>query len=314
MAHDFVIDNAPGASVRSDVNSALQTLAGQSVGTEPTTKYPGQPWWDSANGLMKVRNFTNTAWVVQAAWNGATWTPYRDGTAIGTASTKNTGTAEGNVPLLGVGGVLPSGVVPAPASLIPIGAMWFFPSRTEPTGWLFCNGRTIGDDATNATLEGDYLWPLFEFIWNETANAENQVWDEVTTPGTPIARTRNITAIADWNAGRTISLFKMNGRVPVGLDDMGSAAAGIITSASTGGGNAVYTGGRGGTDTHTLTNAQMPSHTHSYTAMDVDGNGNVDTVSFGSRDLKGKTTGSAGSGQAHSNTQPWLAGSWIIKW
>jgi hypothetical protein len=43
-------------------------------------------WFDTNNDLMKVRNESNSAWVVVAKKDGSGWTPYRQGTALGTAS------------------------------------------------------------------------------------------------------------------------------------------------------------------------------------------------------------------------------------
>ena len=45
--HDLVISNADGATVRADLNSALQALGSTSKGnTRPTTVYAGQLWLD----------------------------------------------------------------------------------------------------------------------------------------------------------------------------------------------------------------------------------------------------------------------------
>jgi hypothetical protein len=43
-------------------------------------------WFDKNNDLMKVRNEANSAWVIVAKKDGSGWTPYRQGTALGTAS------------------------------------------------------------------------------------------------------------------------------------------------------------------------------------------------------------------------------------
>lgn len=45
--HDLVVSNADGATVRADINSALQALGSTSKGnTRPTTVYAGQLWLD----------------------------------------------------------------------------------------------------------------------------------------------------------------------------------------------------------------------------------------------------------------------------
>lgn len=86
--NDFVIANANGATVRADINSALQALASLSSGASaPGTTYANQLWHDETNDLLKIRDEANTAWITIASKVGTTWIPYRDGTAIGTIAT-----------------------------------------------------------------------------------------------------------------------------------------------------------------------------------------------------------------------------------
>lgn len=62
--HDYVIDNANGASVRSDLNNALAAIASNNSGTSaPSTTYAYQWWFDTTNAKIKIRNSTNSAWV-----------------------------------------------------------------------------------------------------------------------------------------------------------------------------------------------------------------------------------------------------------
>ena len=63
--HDYVIDNAGGAAVRSDINDALQAIITQNSGpTEPTVTRPYMLWNDTTDGALKIRNATDTAWVL----------------------------------------------------------------------------------------------------------------------------------------------------------------------------------------------------------------------------------------------------------
>ena len=63
--HDLVIDNATGATVRSDLNAALQALGSQQSGSSaPGTPYAYEHWADTTNGVMKRRNAANSAWVL----------------------------------------------------------------------------------------------------------------------------------------------------------------------------------------------------------------------------------------------------------
>lgn len=62
--HDYTIDNASGAAVRSDLNNALAAIVSLNSGaTAPSTTYAYQPWADSTTGLLKLRNAANTSWI-----------------------------------------------------------------------------------------------------------------------------------------------------------------------------------------------------------------------------------------------------------
>lgn len=61
--HDFNIANAPGATVRADINGALAALATCSSGTtEPASPYAYQLWADVTNDRLKQRNAANSGW------------------------------------------------------------------------------------------------------------------------------------------------------------------------------------------------------------------------------------------------------------
>jgi len=62
--HDYVIDNAPGATVRADINSSLQAIVTNNSGaTEPATTYPNMWWYDTSTSLLKRRNNADDAWI-----------------------------------------------------------------------------------------------------------------------------------------------------------------------------------------------------------------------------------------------------------
>lgn len=106
----------------------------------------------------------------------------------------------------------------------------------------------------------------------------------------------------------TFNVPDLRGRVVVMVD----GAAARITAASTNGGNADTIGGVGGAETHTLVTGEMPAHTHVSTINT--GGGAVGAGSGGPDDTAGSATGSTGGGGAHSNTQPWIALEYIIKY
>src|SRR3977135_4325807 len=65
--HDGTVDNAPGQTVRTDINAAVQALFSSSSGpVEPVVKWPGQLWFDTSTpSIMRVavRDQTNATWL-----------------------------------------------------------------------------------------------------------------------------------------------------------------------------------------------------------------------------------------------------------
>lgn len=109
----------------------------------------------------------------------------------------------------------------------------------------------------------------------------------------------------------TFAVPDLRGRAPVGKDNMGGVAAGRLTTIS----NNLGTGG--GAETHTLTVAQMPGHSH---AIHFKNNGTAGSASGLMRSNAGTDDGqsqafadSAGSDQPHNNVQPSIVLNYLIK-
>jgi hypothetical protein len=69
--HDYIISNGTGAAVRADINSALSAIVSlNSSASEPATMYAYQLWADTTNGLLKIRNSANTAWIALRQLDG----------------------------------------------------------------------------------------------------------------------------------------------------------------------------------------------------------------------------------------------------
>jgi microcystin-dependent protein len=160
---------------------------------------------------------------------------------------------------------------------VPAGAVMPFAGNTSPAGWLLCFGQAISRTEYSA---------LFSVLG---------------------------TAYGTGDGSTTFNLPDLRGRVVAGVDNMGGTAASRLTSTTiTGGADAV--GEVGGGQTHTLTTAEMPAHTHgsswSQNFYSLGGTSAVSALPGASATF---TTASTGSGGAHNNVQPTMVLNYIIK-
>ena len=182
------------------------------------------------------------------------------------------------------------------ALLVPSGAVSPFAGTSEPTGWLFCYGQAVSRTTYAA---------LFAAIG---------------------------TTYGAGDGSTTFTLPDLRGRVVAGQDDMGGTSANRLTGLS-GGVDGDTLGATGGSETHTLTEAQLAAHRHFVANTDslsdgspgplvnnqqvaqansTGGNGGYVLHNSSTEATVGRTS-STGSGQAHNNVQPTIILNYIIK-
>lgn len=116
------------------------------------------------------------------------------------------------------------------------------------------------------------------------------------------------TAYGTGDGSTTFNLPDLRGRFPLGKDNMGGTAANRVINAA---GSSLS--GSAGAETHTLTTAEMPAHTHDlqFAIQSFGSNGfsiwnNVGTTNS-------QATTSTGGGGAHNNMPPYLTLNYLIK-
>lgn len=116
------------------------------------------------------------------------------------------------------------------------------------SGFVRCNGRTVGSATSGATERANAdTAALFDILWNSGAN--------ITVSGG-----RGGSSAADFAANKTCTTPDWRGRALAGMPDMGAADAGRLTTANFGSDPTVL-GAAGGAETSTLLAANLPPYT-----------------------------------------------------
>lgn len=198
---------------------------------------------------------------------------------------------------------------------------------TAPAKWLLCDGKTIGNAASNGTARANAdTATLFALLWV----LPNENIPIYTSAG--VLSSRGGSAAADFAANKAIALPNMKGKVPVGYDASQTEFDGM--------------GETGGEKTHVLNGWEIAKHTHpasssttgahTHTAEDwyypvgMTGNffsGASVAITGTNRIVAVRTTSSNGAHShtmtvsnqtigdgAHNNLQPYITLNYIIKY
>jgi hypothetical protein len=137
-----------------------------------------------------------------------------------------------------------------PTTILQVGFMMSVYGTGVITGFVRVNARTIGNAVSGATERANSdTQNLFSWLWNADANLT-------------VSGGRGASALADYNAGKTITLPDSRGRVIASLDDMGNSAAGRLTATYFGSSATVLGASRDG-QANTLVTANLPAYTPS---------------------------------------------------
>lgn len=192
-------------------------------------------------------------------------------------------------------------------SLIQTGFVVDYFGLTAPSGWVICNGNTIGNASSGATARANAdTEALFSLLWENLSDVE-----------APVSGGRGASASIDFAANKTIALPSYSGRVSVGKDSGTFSTLGSFL----------------GEEYHILNESELPSHTHTIPSHTHDIQGSIGSClsgmevapytqigSAGGPGYIGATdssgggdSGSSGGGNSHINIQPSLVVNKIIK-
>lgn len=160
------------------------------------------------------------------------------------------------------------------------GDIKFSPKSGTVSGWVRCNGRTIGSATSGATERANSdTSDLYEFLWNNFADSILAV-----------SGGRGGTAAADFAANKPMALFDLRAGGLFGLDDMGNSAASRLGSAPFTTGAATTAGSYLGENTHALVTGELASHSHAV------------SITSGVQSANHTHTGTTSSDGSHTHT------------
>jgi microcystin-dependent protein len=187
-------------------------------------------------------------------------------------------------------------------SIAQTGDYLFVGKNGTRTGYVRCNGRTIGSASSSGSERANAdCEDLFTYLWNNYAQGQCAV-----------VGGRGASAAADWAANKRISVPDHRGATLIGFDDMGNTDSGQTDNAPVETGSGILSGSILGLNTHILTEAQLPEHDHSVSITSAagtahtHGTGTFATVGGGAHTHSGTVTSTGGAISAsfqYDNTQ-----------
>ena len=206
--------------------------------------------------------------------------------SFGTANTSTTPTL--NLNSLGAKTIVKEGTTALAAGDIPAGHKAIL--MYDGTYLVLMNPKAVSAPSGSITMHGGSSAPTGWLLCDGTAVSRTTYAALFTIVGT---------TYGTGNGSTTFNLPDIRGRAPIGAGQ-GSGLTNRGLAAT------------GGAETHTLSIAEMPAHTHNYT-RGVDNNAGSSFATPASAATAAETTTSTGGGGAHNNMQPFLVLNYIIK-
>ena len=313
--HDYSLANQDGASFRADLNALMAAILSMNSGsTPPSVTAPFMFWADTSTGWMKQRNAGDTAWV--NLWRLGSADP------VGKQSPYAGRVAPPGYLMCYGQAVSRTTYADLYAVMCPVIGTFTVTIASPAVFTLNAHGMSDGDRVrlftTGALPTGLSANTDYYVLWAATNTFQlsaTRGGAAINTSGTQSgAHTVQFFGYGAGDGSTTFNLPDKRGRTSVGRDDMGGSVAGRLTVAGSG----IYAsalGANGGAETHTLTAAQIPAHTHP--ASDTAGATGSDTgggKAFVGTNAAASTGANTGGGGAHNNTQPSEVDNWIIKY
>jgi hypothetical protein len=135
------------------------------------------------------------------------------------------------------------------------GAWTWRPTAEDLPGWVKANGTTIGSGSSGASqLASSVAKALFLYSWTNFSNTS-----------CPVSGGRGASALADWNANKTIGVLDMRGYSIGGMDTMSGSPTTRLSGVPVTLGSATTAGSVLGENFHVLVIGEIPAHAHPIT-------------------------------------------------